>query len=442
MTAPMSLFRLFASRRILHFYGVIVLLIIFSLSLRMRVKHFVPAALTVLPALAQNSSSSECEAPVDPFRVYTISAKDITANFIPYGARLTSLLVPDSSGTLQDVVVGFDDPNDYLRDVERSNDYFGPVVGRYANRIKNGTFTIDDLTYQIPENEFNGTATLHGGFVGYDQQNWTVTSHTSSSITFTFVDYAFGGFPGDVVTHATYMLDNTRTLSNPKGLPQLTTRLVSLSLTQKTPIMLANHIYWNLNAFRQPTVLKDSLQIPLAKRYVGTDGNLIPTGAILDVADSNHGVMDFTSGKEIGKDFEYAVGVCGTDCTGYDTCFINDRSQYYAADSIMPVVRFQSPATGISLEVATNQRALQIYTCNGQDGTVPVKPSQVERNVAAGKGGVKYVNQYGCLVIETEGWIDAINQPEWGQDSAQIFGPQSLPTVNLATYQFDVNGRS
>jgi aldose 1-epimerase len=412
------------------------LVIILYLPFKMRVRHYVPASFSMLPVLAQDSSLSSGTT-IDPFQVYTINATNITAKFIPYGARLTSLLVPDSSGTLQDVVVGYDDPEQYLHDVEMSNSYFGPVVGRYANRIRNGTFTLDGTVYHISENEYNGTTTLHGGFVGYDQQNWTVTSYTSSAITFAFIDHALGGFPGDVITHATYTVDTNQTPANPNGLPQLTTRLVSLSLTEKSPIMLTNHIYWNLNAFTQPTILNDTLQMPLAKHYVGTDGNLVPNGTIFDVAYSNHGVMDFTSGKAIGRDLQFAEGVCGTDCTGYDNCFINDRSSWYTTDSVALILKLQSAATGITLKVATNQPAVQIYTCNGQNGTVPVKPSQVKRNVAAGRGDVNFVNMHGCIVIETEGWIDAINQPEWGQDATEIFAPQSFPAINLVTYQFD-----
>lgn len=424
-------------RLALGVYGLISLVVAVSLISRMHIKNYLSAALYVLPALSQSTgSNSSPDSSANPFKVYNITAENITASFIPYGARLVSLLVPDNSGTFQDVVVGYDDPREYLHDTETNHTYFGAVVGRYANRIKNGTFTVDGNTYHIPENEYNGTATLHGGFVGYDARNWTVTAYSNSSITFTLLDTGFENFPGDVITHATFTVDTEVTPTNPKGLPQLTTKLVSLSLTEKTPIMLANHIYWNLNVFREPTVLNDTLQMPLAQRYVGTDGNLIPNGTIFDVASSDHGVMDFTAGKAIGRDLQYADGVCGTGCTGYDTCFILDRSPYYAPDALVPVLHLASPATGISLDVATNQRALQIYTCNGQNGTIRVKPSQEKRNQAAGKGGVDVVNEHGCIVIETEGWIDAINQPEWGQDSTQIFSPQSAPAVNLATYQF------
>jgi aldose 1-epimerase len=122
-----------------------------------------------------------------PFEVFTIMANNITAEFIPYGARLISLHVPDKEGTPQDVVVGYDDPIQYLNDTQTSHTYFGAVIGRIANRIKNGSFTLSGTEYNIPKNH-DGLYTLHGGNVGYDQRNWTVTAYTSSSVTFALYD--------------------------------------------------------------------------------------------------------------------------------------------------------------------------------------------------------------------------------------------------------------
>ncbi|KAL2008143.1 hypothetical protein VTN00DRAFT_8125 [Thermoascus crustaceus] len=424
-------------------YGLIFVAITVTLGLKMHVKQYLPAALSVLPTLAQAQpasppSNSPAETTGDPFQVYTISAENITAKFIPYGARLISLLVPDRDGNLQDIAVGYDDPRQYVKDTEGKHTYFGAVVGRYANRIKNGTFEIDGKEYHVPANENNGMDTLHGGFVGYDQRNWTVTSTSKNAVTFTLLDKALEDFPGDVITHATFSVD---TPENPAGLPQLTTKLVSLSLTQKTPIMLSNHIYWNLNSFKEPTILDNTfLQLPLSQRYVGTDGILIPNGTILDVSQSPHSSMDFTAGKLVGQDLQYTEGICGTDCVGYDNCFIVDRPPSFAPDSLIPVLRLNSSTTGISMEVSTNQPALQIYACNGMDGSIPVKPSQVKRNQASGQGSVDTIQKHGCIVIEPEGWIDGINNPQWGQLPSQIFSPETGPAVNWATYKFGTIG--
>ncbi|KAJ5577107.1 hypothetical protein N7535_004033 [Penicillium sp. DV-2018c] len=416
----------------------------------MHLKSYVTAALYGLPALA--SAAPPPPSPPSPphsavpgghgadaahTKIYEIKAENITAKLIPHGARLTSLLVPDRDGNPQDVVVGYDDPHEYLIDSQTTRSFFGAVVGRYANRIKNGTFTIDDKTYHVPENENNGADTLHGGTVGYDMRNWTVTAHSESSVTFALLDEGFEDFPGDVITHATFSVSAEKGPSNPKGLPQLTTKLISISLTEKTPIMLANHIYWNLNAFREQTVLKDSLQLPLTHRFIGGDSILIPNGTIHDVETAYGGALDFTSPKLIGADIEKTAGLCGATCTGYDTAFIIDRPPTSAPNSFDTVLRAESSSTGITLDVATNQAAVQIYTCDGQDGTVATKESQAKRNKAeTGHAGASHINQYGCFVIETEDWIDGINNPEWGRVPYQILGPDDGPAVNWATYQF------
>ncbi|GKZ33185.1 hypothetical protein AbraIFM66950_002974 [Aspergillus brasiliensis] len=393
------------------------------------------AALLWASMVVLGESNPEPRPVADPFEVFTIMADNITAKFIPYGARLISLHVPDKEGTPQDVVVGYDDPTQYLNDTQTSHTYFGAVIGRIANRIKNGSFTLGGTEYNIPKNH-DGLYTLHGGNVGYDQRNWSVAAYTSSSVTFALYDNATEGFPGDVVTHATYTVDSKRTADNPQGLSRLVTELVSLALTESTPIMLSNHIYWNLNAFKQPTILNDTwLQLPLSRRFIATDSNQIPTGGIATVEDSDHHSMDFTAGKSIGQDISYTEGLCGSDCTGYDNCFIIDRDPHYAAatDNVVPALRWHSNTTGISMEVATNQPAIQVFTCLNMDGTIPVKPSQVERNGNDNEAAT-FVEKYGCLAIEPEGWIDSINHPEWGQDV--VYSPGDFPAITYASYTF------
>ncbi|EFW20624.1 aldose 1-epimerase [Coccidioides posadasii str. Silveira] len=382
----------------------------------------------------------------ESLQVYTISANNITASFIPYGARLVSLLVPDRSGQQQDVVVGFDNPEQYVENVASNNAYLGPIVGRYANRIKNSTFILDGVEYKVPSNEFNDTQTLHGGPVGYDQRNWTVTNHTEDSITFALFDPGFENFPGKVVNLAAYTVSSSWSPDNASFETKLTTRTVSIAQSDRTPIMLANHIYWNLNAFKEPNILNDTfLQLPLSDRYISTDSHLIPTGQIADVKTSFDGALDFTSPKLIGQDIQSTTGLCGDNCTGYDTCFIIDRptniSDWTSSPKTMvPALNMFSTTTGISMLVSTNQHAVQIYTCSGQNGTLPVKQSQVDHNNQQNTGNTTHpvdtVQKYGCIVIEPEGWIDGVNNPQWGQLQYQIFGPDTPPAVNWATYVF------
>lgn len=200
--------------------------------------------------------------------------------------------------------------------------------------------------------------------------------------------------------------------------------------------MLANHIYWNLNAFKEATILNDTtLWLPYAKRYIGVDNILVPTGAIETVASTP--VLDFTAPKLLGADIDSAVNTCGLGCTGYDNAFITDRPKDTGLTaSNFPVLSLWSNTTGIRLDVATNQQGLQIYSCNGQNGTIPIKESQIARNTDAPDGGAKFVNKYGCLVIETQGLIDAVNNPQWGLTDNWYIDPTTQPNVMYATYDF------
>ncbi|EDN09639.1 conserved hypothetical protein [Histoplasma mississippiense (nom. inval.)] len=326
-----------------------------------------------------------------------------------------SVLINDRDGKQQDVVVGYDDPKQYKIDTETNHTYFGCIVGRYANRIKNGSFELDGVRYDITKNENHDTQTLHGGVIGYDQRPWTVVNHTENSITFSLLDTCFEGFPGEVITYATL---------------------------SETPIMLSHHIYWNLNGFKKPNVLEDTtLQLPLSKRFIKIDSSAIPTGELVDTATAFGGALDFTQPKLIGKDIASAKN-CGANCTGYDNAFIIDRpnseSDWTSSPETMAVVlRMASRTTGISMQVTTNQKAVQIYSCNNQNGTIPVKKSQTNRNKM--EGGHEYVdviNKYGCIVIEKEDWIDGISNPEWGQNPYQIYSPETGPAVNWATFTF------
>ncbi|KAJ5330548.1 hypothetical protein N7476_000331 [Penicillium atrosanguineum] len=382
----------------------------------MPLKQYIAAYLLIPIALSHEHSATRS---VDPFKAVTLSADNIMAKFIPYGARLTSLLVPDRNGNEQDVVVGYDNPHQYLEDTETSHTYFGAVIGRIANRLKNGTFELDGTEYHIPKNK-DGLYSLHGGDIGYDQRDWTLIAPTASSVTFELYDAAFQGFPGDVITQATYTVDTVATVENPQGRPRLTTKLVSQALTHSTPIMLSNHIYWNLNSFQQPTILNDTwLQLPLSKRFIATDSLQIPNGGISTVDDTDHQCMDFTAGKLIGHDMQYTQGLVGGD-VGYDNCFIIDRDP---------------TSTGTSMEVATNTPAVQFFTCLNMDRTIPVKPSQANRNLESHEAA-GFVEKYGCLAIEAEGLIDSANNPQWGQQSNVIYSPETLPAVNLVTYTF------
>lgn len=361
----------------------------------------------------------------DMFMKYNLSANGIKASWIPYGARLTNLYVKDRNGTWQDIVVGYDEGIQYLHDTETNHTYFGAVVGRYANRIKNGTFTVNGITSHIPENEHGGEDTLHGGFVGYDQQNWTVVAHDGNSITFAFYDHAQSGFPGDVMNVATYTLTDDASFIS---------RMISIPINQATPIMLANHIYWNLGAFVDEQalyILNNTLYMPYADRIIDFDGIEVPTGKINI---TNGTAYDFTyTGKTFGDDIYTLSNSCGTGCTGYDNAFILDRPRYTApSDPHLEVLRMWSPSTGIQMSLESDQQGLQIYTCNGQNGTIPLKSDQQHMK------NTSYVEKWGCVVIETQDWIDGINNWDWGRYMWQVYSPTTEPFLNYQKYTFSV----
>jgi aldose 1-epimerase len=421
-----------------------VFVFFFTIMILYLLNILVASSSIIRPLIAQASSDSISPSGTatatssSPFTLYTLTSGNISATFIPYGARLTSLLVPDRTGTDQDIAVGYDDPAQYAVDSATNHTYFGTLVGRYGNRIKNGTFVLDGKTFEIPANENNGANTLHGGRIGYDQRNWTVTSQSDTSITFTLFDNAFEGFPGSVITHATYALSSTISGARGERNPRLTVTTVSIALDQATPIMLVPHFYWNLGAFTTSTVLDDqTLWMPYSKRYVEVDDILIPTGAIGTV--TSRPVLDFTSPKTIGRDLHGATDLCGYGCTGYDTSFILDRPRGTGAEAMnFPVLSLWSATTGIRMDVSTNQQGLQIYSCNGQNGTIPVKASQIQRNLHVNGGGAKFIEQHGCVVVETQGWIDGVNHAEWGNSQYWIYSPETGPAVNRATYDFSI----
>lgn len=259
----------------------------------------------------------------------------------------------------------------------------------FLSRIKNGTFTIDGETSHVPTNEHGGANTLHGGFVGYDQRNWTVVKHTENSITFSFYDQALSGFPGDVLNMATYTLTDDA---------EFVSRLVSIAIDKPTPIMLSNHIYWNLGAYVDEealTINSTTLYMPHADRWIETDPILVPNGTIGTTKGTG---LDFLKpNTTLGERLPQAVGACGEGCTGIDNAFINDRGPYAGVkDPNFEILSMRSPSTGIQLDVSTNQGGVQIYSCVGQNGTIPVKESQQHMD------DTTYVEKFGCIVIETQ----------------------------------------
>ncbi|KAK8129995.1 aldose 1-epimerase [Apiospora kogelbergensis] len=394
---------------------------------------------SLLPMASAETSGSKGPGP-DKDGLYWIKSEGLMAGFITYGASLSHMLVKDQYGIPRDVVAGFDNATYY--EVDKQHNHFGGVPGRYANRIRNSTFELDGESYHITPNE-NPTAdaplgadTLHGGKDGWDYRNFTVVSHTDDSITFSIVDPdGKEGFPGEVVSYITYTVSDWT----------WDFKMVALATTKKTPIMLSSHVYWNLDGFANNetnTVLNHTFHLPYSGQRVGVDNILIPTGDIL--ANQKGSVNDFWSApKQIGASFSdpELKDNCGFNCTGYDNCWLVNRAQNGPYDwrNDGYVARLHSAWSGIQLDVYSDQEAFQLYSCNGQNGSVALKTTQ---GLKDNKDFPRTIPKYGCVVMEVEDWIDAINQPAWGRQDKQIIEPGGDPYVLQASYRFSINGTS
>jgi aldose 1-epimerase len=286
-----------------------------------------------------------------------------------YGATLLELWVPDRNGKSGDVILGYDSLSGYL---QKSNPYFGAIVGRYANRISHGAFTIDGKHYTLALN--NNGNTLHGGLKGFDKVIWTVSLVNDSSLTLSYSSRdGEEGFPGNLNVKVVY----TATAEN--GLMIDYTALTDV----KTPVNLTNHAYFNLSAGLDSTVLDQYLTLQ-ASKYTPVNDSLIPTGKSAPVANSP---MDFLHPKKIGRDLASVKG-------GYDHNFIIDKKDSVSGHA----ATVYDPLSGRVMEVWTTQPGIQFYTGNFLDGQL------------TGRDGKKIV-QHGALCLETQHFPDSPNEP-------------------------------
>ncbi|KAG7090153.1 hypothetical protein E1B28_011762 [Marasmius oreades] len=387
--------------------------------------------------------------PAWPFDVTTLSAPDgsITAKFVSVGATMTELWVKDRNGKARDVILGYDDNTNLLTDPNHPvfisllhpSTTSPELMSVYTilssaplqlfSSGSKGTFSIPITkyaqppgpgVYQIPTNDHDGqvcktfhllpyeTVTLHGGILGWDRRNWTIVSRSPTSVTYKHVDPADEGFPGNVTAFATHSVSNGGSLKTS----------VFATATEKTPIMLTQHIYWNLDAFQDGTndILSHHLQVDSSK-VVDLDGNAIPTGKFISATGTP---FDFRNEQEIGARWNTTKDLCGPGCQGYDHCWIYDRNV-----SSRTGTSLWSDKSGIRLDITSNQPAVQVYTSFWLN---------TPRKVVHG-GPSKNYTSWSAVAIEQEGYVDAINTPEWGVD--QIYGPDRDFTWS-STYKFSV----
>jgi aldose 1-epimerase len=314
----------------------------------------------------------------DSVELFTLTnANGVELRAMTYGGIITSLKVPDREGALGDVVLGYDSLAGYLR----SSPYFGAIVGRYANRIARGTFTLDGKTYHLAIN--NPPNALHGGLRGFDKVVWqaepfsneggvgVIFRHTSPD--------GDEGYPGTVTVQVSYTLTDSDDV------------VIDYQATtdKPTPINLSQHSYFNLAG--SGSVLDHELMIA-ADSFTPIDSTFIPTGVIAPVAGTP---FDFRTphpiGERIGEDNEQ-LRFAG----GYDHNFVLN----HAGSGLMLAARLSDPASGRVLEIRTDQPGIQFYSGNFLDGTI------------TGKGGVVYTHRSG-LALETQHFPDSPSHPRF-----------------------------
>jgi aldose 1-epimerase len=315
-----------------------------------------------------------------PIDAYVLTnAHGMQAKVITYGGLLTELRVPNKSGRAADVVLGFDNLEGYLK----GHPYFGSNVGRVANRIAKGKFTLDGKEYTLAIN--NGPNALHGGEKGFDKQVWKaepLESKNGPAVRFTYQSKdGEEGYPGNLTATATY------TLTEDNGL-----RIDYTATTDKsTPVNLAHHTYFNLGGQDAGSILDHVLWID-ADKYTPTDETLIPTGELKDVKGTP---LDFTQPTPIGKRIDQlkGKGLPG----GYDHNYVLNGGE---TKEPRVVVRVKDPKSGRVMEVLTTQPGVQLYTGNFLSGK------------EKGKSGAVY-QQHHAFCLEAQHFPDSVNHADF-----------------------------
>ena len=319
----------------------------------------------------------------EPVEAITLAnGRGMQVTLISLGAAVQSVIVPDRAGHRVDIALGYPSVDGYLT----KSEYFGGTVGRVANRIARGRFTLDGHVYQTPVN--NGVNALHGGTKGFDKVVWRVAeTHGGArpSVTFTYTSPdGDQGYPGTLAATATYSVDDA-------GVLAVTYRATT---DKPTVVNLSNHSYWNLAGEGSAAGAMDHLLTIPADSFLPTDTGAIPTGEFRPVQGT---VFDFRHPTRVGArvreaDPQIVLG------KGYDHNWVIARERA-AAPRLM--ARVEEPVSGRVMEVYSDQPGVQFYSGNFLDGTV------------VGKAGKLY-RQGDAIVLEPQMFPDTPNQSVFG----------------------------
>tara|TARA_B100001559_G_C16466824_1_gene606944 strand:+ start:411 stop:1463 length:1053 start_codon:yes stop_codon:yes gene_type:complete len=283
---------------------------------------------------------------------YKLSNSIISLEVINYGGIITNIRVPDSKGNIKDIALGFNNIEGYINE----HPYFGAIIGRYGNRIKNGKFNIDGNEYNLEIN--NGEHSLHGGIKGFDKVIWSVKELKGNNFIGLKLNYLSQhmeeGYPGNLNVEVNYILNDKNEF-----------KILYTANTDATTILnLTQHSYFNLSGESSGDILDHEVIIN-GDNFLPVDSGLIPTGEIRKVTNTP---FDFRNEKKIGQDInldskqlDYGIG--------YDHCWVlNDYGK-----GLRKVAQAKSNSTGILLEVFSDQPGIQFYTGNFLDGTLVSK---------------------------------------------------------------------
>lgn len=337
----------------------------------------------------------------------TLTSGPVTARVITWGALLRTLDVPDRSGKPADIVLGYADLKGYL---DKPN-YFGASVGRYANRIRAGRFSLDGKSYTLATND--GPNALHGGREGFDRRLWTITDVAGGpapSVTLRYVSPdGEEGYPGTLTASVTYTLDAAGTLT--------VTYLATAD--RPTIVNLTNHSYFNLAGEGSGRSILDHILTIPAARYTPVDPTLIPTGELATVAGTP---LDFREPAVIGARIRDGRDPQIVRGRGYDHNYVLTPAPTAEPH---PAARVEDPVSGRVLEVASNQPGVQFYSGNFLDATI------------VGKSGLAY-RQADAFCLEPQVFPDTPNQPAFG--SARL--DPGATYRNVITYRFSTSPAS
>jgi len=319
--------------------------------------------------------------------VELINTKNTLVKIFNYGTIINKFIITNARGEQQDIVLGFDKFEDYINPTYlKDYSYLGAIIGRYANRIKNGAFNVDGIEYQLPKND--GEDCLHGGINGLDKKVWDVIETTEkphASVTFQY--FSLDGeenFPGDLAIQLKFELTNNDELI-------LT---YQADTDEATPINLTHHSYFNLSTNGEK--IKDHIHQMNAVNYLQQDENFVVTGKLLPVADTIH---DFTKPRAIGANWDEKVG--------YDQTYVLDKEY----GSLTLASKTTETNSGLSLLVYSTEPVAHFYTAK-------------HLKVKDGKNGKEYT-EFDAFCVETQHHPNAVNIPEF---PSTILRPEEMYT--------------